>query len=71
MEFLAEELGFESLELTIEWLDKQGCDTAGAFIRPAEQTELSAWKLDTAKALPVFHAARAVAFKNIDIKGQL
>ena len=72
VEFLAEELGFESFETAIEFLDKAGCETAGALIRPAtEETALGTWKLEIAKANPIFQAARATAFRSIDIKGQI
>jgi hypothetical protein len=74
IQFLAEELGFDSYESTIEFLDKAGAEKAGALIRPADEAvleQLGDWKLDTAKAASVFQAARASAFRTVDIKGQI
>jgi hypothetical protein len=74
IQFLAEELGFDTYESTVEFLDKAGADNAGALVRPvdeAEVKELGKWKLDTAKGASVFQAARASAFRFVDIKGQV
>ncbi|KIW05823.1 uncharacterized protein PV09_03029 [Verruconis gallopava] len=74
IQFLAEELGFDTYEATIEFLDNAGAGQAGALVRPVQpldEKELGQWKLDTGKALPLFQAARASAFKSVDIKGQI
>ena len=71
VEFLAEELGFESYEMALDFLDKAGCNNAGALVEPDDKTALGTWKVDMSKASPIFLSARAAAFKSIDIKGQL
>ena len=72
IQFLAEELGFDTYEAAVEFLEKNGADTY--LIRLTDSDEFKAldtWKLETAKTAALFDNARARAFRTVDIKGQI
>jgi hypothetical protein len=66
IKFLTEELGFESYGHTVEFIASHGAEDA---LTQVEET--GDVLLDPGVASPVFEAARAAAFKLVDIKGQI
>lgn len=67
LRFVTEELGFESDEESAQFILDQAGDTSATILQEKD----SDVRLLTGKAGAIFESARANAFRNVDIKGQI